>query len=240
MTNTTNGLDFDTKNDEDVAFLWDVWYKMDWPEQTQHRNLPYLLIPFKLVLRDLLDNNLPENITITYDSQSLENIRTVWLSWWLFVGLSTLEAQSARKSLLEKINEERLNCIVEGWRELHCKDINPQGGKLVQQGKLDKSRGDRNLLRIWESPRYKKSANGKGNPLTILIGNAQVAQLLHFVLRLNSTKITPSAWQRKILPLEENSPWLATFITPLYQELDTEYVASNIHLQFCVKWKENE
>jgi hypothetical protein len=99
MTNTTNGLDFETKNDEDVSFLWDVWYKMDWPEQTQHR--------FKLVLRDLLDNNLPENITITYDSQSLENIRTVWLSWWLFVGLSTLEAQSARKLLLEKINEER-------------------------------------------------------------------------------------------------------------------------------------
>jgi hypothetical protein len=100
--------------------------------------------------------------------------------------------------------------------------------KLVQQGKLDKSRGDTNLLRIWESQRYKKSANGKGNRLTIMIGNAQVAQLLRFVLRLNSTKITPSAWQRKILPLEENSPWLATFITPLYQELDTEYMESNI------------
>ncbi|EFX73061.1 hypothetical protein DAPPUDRAFT_110062 [Daphnia pulex] len=83
-------------------------------------------IKFKLVLRYLLDKNLPENITVTYDSQSLENIRTVWLSWWLFVGLSTLEAQSARKSLLEKIDEERLNCIVEGWRELHCKDIKPQ------------------------------------------------------------------------------------------------------------------
>lgn len=91
--------DFDTKNDEDVAFLWDVWYNMDWPEQTQHR--------FKLVLRDLLDNDLPQNITISNNSQSMENIRTVWLSWWLFVCFATLESHSARKSLLEKINEER-------------------------------------------------------------------------------------------------------------------------------------
>jgi hypothetical protein len=100
--------------------------------------------------------------------------------------------------------------------------------KLVQQGKLEKSRADKDLLRIWESPRCKTKGNGKGNPLTILIDNAEEAQLLRFVLRLNSTKITPSAWQRKNLPLGENSPWLATFITPLYQELDTEYMESNI------------
>ncbi len=41
-------------------------------------------------------------------------------------------------------------------------------------------------------------------------------QLLRYVLRLNSTKMLPSTWQRDNLPLDEDSPWLATFLSPLY------------------------
>ena len=41
-------------------------------------------------------------------------------------------------------------------------------------------------------------------------------QLLRYVLRLNSTKMIPSTWQRDNLPLDAESPWLSTFLSPLY------------------------
>ncbi len=50
----------------------------------------------------------------------------------------------------------------------------------------------------------------------ILVPSEEGAQLLRYILRLNSTKIVPSVWQKKHLPLGKNSPWLATFISPLY------------------------
>ena len=89
--------DFDTKK-EDVTFLWDVWYNVDWSEQTQRR--------FKLVLKELLDSNLPENVTIVKETH-LEKLRTVWLSWWLSACLNDLKTQSEKELLLEKIHKER-------------------------------------------------------------------------------------------------------------------------------------
>lgn len=42
--------------------------------------------------------------------------------------------------------------------------------------------------------------------------------LLRYSLRLNSTKIRPTGWQSKNLPRGETSPWMATFVSPLYSE----------------------
>ena len=42
------------------------------------------------------------------------------------------------------------------------------------------------------------------------------AQLIRYVLRVNSTKMMPSTWQKQNIPSVENSPWLATFVSPLY------------------------
>ena len=50
---------------------------------------------------------------------------------------------------------------------------------------------------------------------TILAGTAG---LLRYLLRVNSTKITPLTWQSQSLPLNEENPWLATFVSPLYNE----------------------
>ena len=44
-------------------------------------------------------------------------------------------------------------------------------------------------------------------------------RLLRYLLRLNSTKIKPSTWQLENLPLKENSPFMCSFISPLYAEL---------------------
>lgn len=52
----------------------------------------------------------------------------------------------------------------------------------------------------------------------VRIKSEEDAQLLRYVLRLNSTKMVLSTWHKKNLPSGENSPWLATFISPLYNE----------------------
>lgn len=52
-----------------------------------------------------------------------------------------------------------------------------------------------------------------------LIANADELQLLRYVLKLNSTKMAPSTWQKNSLPLRDNQRILTTFITPLYLDL---------------------
>ena len=48
-------------------------------------------------------------------------------------------------------------------------------------------------------------------------------QLFRYVLRLNSTKIEPSTWQKNNLPLNDgNNIWLATFVSPLYLDSKTD------------------
>lgn len=53
---------------------------------------------------------------------------------------------------------------------------------------------------------------------TIHASSAQVIGLLRFLLRVNSTKMRRSAWQSKNLPRGEDSPWIPTFLSPLYAE----------------------
>ena len=54
---------------------------------------------------------------------------------------------------------------------------------------------------------------------TICASSFQEVELLRYVFRANSTKMRRSIWQSKNLPRGENSPWLATFIAPLYTEM---------------------
>ena len=59
------------------------------------------------------------------------------------------------------------------------------------------------------TPGYK----GK-NTDVVVINTPEEAELFRYVLRINSTKMLPSNWQKKNLPV--NGPWLATFLSPLY------------------------
>ncbi len=88
--------------------------------------------------------------------------------------------------------------------------------KLNSQGKVDVQQSLDDFTRIFEAPRHKK--NPGGNLSTIWTFNSEEEQLLRYVLRLNSTKIVPSTWQKKNLPQGENNSWLATFVSPLYDE----------------------
>jgi hypothetical protein len=88
--------------------------------------------------------------------------------------------------------------------------------KFSLQGKVDVQQSSDDFNRIFEAPRYKK--NPDGDMSTIWTFNSEEEQLLRYVLRLNSTKIVPSTWQKKNLPQGENNSWLATFVSPLYDD----------------------
>ncbi|XP_046633399.1 uncharacterized protein LOC124312895 [Daphnia pulicaria] len=59
-------------------------------------------------------------------------------------------------------------------------------------------------------------------------------QLIRFLLRLNSTRIEPSKWQKENIPLGGSSPWLATFLSPLYQDsVSTESIKDEPADEIC-------
>ena len=64
--------EFNPDDDNDFAFLWDLWYNSEWPETTKKR--------FQIVLKDLLDGKLPENIVIA-KSKHVQILRDTWSSW---------------------------------------------------------------------------------------------------------------------------------------------------------------
>lgn len=82
------------------------------------------------------------------------------------------------------------------------------GEKFASMGKLDAQKYAAHFFRIL----------GKSNHFSAFRLSASEIQLFRYLLRLNSTKILPSIWQQKNLPLGENSPWLATFVSPLYDD----------------------
>ena len=82
--------------------------------------------------------------------------------------------------------------------------------RLQSEGKLDIDRSKKSFHRVYGHV----SAEEK---VVISIESPKVAQVLRYVLRLNSTKILPSSWQTENLPTGK-SPWLATFVRPLYRD----------------------
>ena len=86
--------DFDIQNEEDISFLWDIWYNAEWPESTRKR--------FESVLKELLDNNLPDNVVIPKSSY-LRTLKTVWSAWISIIAKSNSESEL----FMKKIKKER-------------------------------------------------------------------------------------------------------------------------------------
>jgi hypothetical protein len=104
---------------------------------------------------------------------------------------------------------------------------------LTKQGKLNKNDDFNDYVRIYAQP-----SNGSQNR-TIFTFTSVEEQLLRYILRLNSTQIVPSNWQKKNLPQGENSPWLATFISPLYDDNPLHQASDSDALQ-TPKEKKND
>ena len=83
--------------------------------------------------------------------------------------------------------------------------------RLQRQGKLDERHTKEQFTRVF----FGKDSAMVGM-IRIFLETEEELRVLRFLLRLNSTKIQPTVWQKKNLPLEQSSPWLATFVRPLY------------------------
>ena len=92
--------------------------------------------------------------------------------------------------------------------------ISPRGSPLLLLSVLDQRRveakqGDAKFKQILCGGNLSR----KFDPF---FTSAEDAQLLRYILLINSTKIQLVEWQKKNLPQGGDSPWHATFIQPLY------------------------
>ncbi len=81
--------DFNPDNVADFGFLWDVWYNMDWPEETKKR--------FLSVVKELTNEKLPENVSVP-NSCHFEQLKNLWSNW----NSVSSKNKSDSESLLQK------------------------------------------------------------------------------------------------------------------------------------------
>ena len=79
--------------------------------------------------------------------------------------------------------------------------------KLIKNGHLKSKQAEDDFKRVLPLK----------NPMIIWSTDSSI-NFLRYMFRLNATKITPSSWQENNLPLGKYSPYLATYISPLYLE----------------------
>jgi hypothetical protein len=82
--------DFNPDNDEDIGFLWDVWYNIDWPDETRQR--------FLSVVKELMNEKLPDNVSISNNSH-LEKFKSLWTTWYFVSSKNKTDSES----LLRKV-----------------------------------------------------------------------------------------------------------------------------------------
>lgn len=88
---------FNPDKEEDIAFLWDVWYNLDWPKKTRAR--------FQIVVNELLEA-MPVNIEVPNRSH-LEELRELWRHWQSILLYSGLQS----KFIFEATRLKRYNVL---------------------------------------------------------------------------------------------------------------------------------
>ena len=79
--------------------------------------------------------------------------------------------------------------------------------KLIAEDKLDQDRYRLDFKSIFTEEPMRSIG-----PLS-----TKVVNLLRYALRVNSTIVRPTVWQKENLPQsDEGSPWMATYVSPLY------------------------
>ena len=83
--------EFRTEREEDMDYIWNLWYNTTWPESTCQR--------FIKDVKELLDNPLPDHLGIPESSQ-LEGLQQVWKQW-----LINIETVSVDDVLADRYKE---------------------------------------------------------------------------------------------------------------------------------------
>ena len=98
--------------------------------------------------------------------------------------------------------------------------ISPRGAPILLLSVLDKSQvADQTPQGQDELKRILCDGDVSKRFAVIFLHTEEVQlfrKLWRYIFRFNSTKIQPTEWQKKNLPQGGDSPWLATFIQPLY------------------------
>ena len=94
MLKIISAQDFNPDNQVDFAFLWDVWYNLNWPDVTRNR--------FAAILKDLLDKKLPENVFVPNVTEFM-TLKRVWRNW---LYICTLD-QAKTEMLIKKTTKGR-------------------------------------------------------------------------------------------------------------------------------------
>lgn len=82
--------------------------------------------------------------------------------------------------------------------------------RLVEQGMLSQVKATEDFMRI-----FVEGAPPSG-VCPIFVQSEEEDKLLRYMLRVNSAKLTADNWPMENLPKGENSPWLATYVSPSY------------------------
>ena len=82
---------------------------------------------------------------------------------------------------------------------------------LISQGKVDREQFQSVYHRL-VTERVSKEV------CVIRASSDEEVDLLRYVLRVNSTRMRRSAWQSMNLPRGEDTPWISTFISPIYAD----------------------
>ena len=94
----------------------------------------------------------------------------------------------------------------------------PRLEDLISQGKVDREQFQSDYHRL-VTERVSKEV------CVIRVSTDEEVNLLRYVLRVNSSRMRRSAWQSMNLPRGE-SPWIPTFLAPIYAEMITNTCAS--------------
>ena len=79
---------FDPNNDDDMGYVWDIWYNATFSRSTAKR--------FSEDVTSLMDNPLPANVIIPKSSY-LEELKAIWTDW-----LSKIKSSSVAHVLAER------------------------------------------------------------------------------------------------------------------------------------------
>ena len=104
--------------------------------------------------------------------------------------------------------------------------------QLIVKGELDPAQYQADFHRIF-------TEGVSQQVCTISASSIQELDLLRYAFRVNSTKMRRSVWQSINLPRGENSPWMASFVAPLYTEMcDFECKMISSRMQFSPRTNE--
>lgn len=139
-----------------------------------------------------------------------------------------VQSEKSKTFIVKTTNEEEL------WRIIvrHPVLESPDGTPMLSISALDLRLAANSKNQVLSDTFQSVFDQNKVSSVIIRLHSLESADLFRYLLRLNSLKVVPSRWQKEYLPLGEDSPYLASYITPLYLD---KYQLGGCQFALCGK-----